>query len=102
MVTKITVDFPGRFQMQRKPFKGEESFQAGKKLGDIAKHLDKIARLIEYIDIYPDRSVESAIKLIFGSIMIHTSHYSKKKRVHSIWLCYIHEEDIEPAKTLKP
>lgn len=94
MVIKITVEFPNKFSMEKeKAGYGSQTFQAAKNVSDIAKHLEKIAQLISYIDQFPDQSIPVAIVNIIGECAIHTRHITKKKRVYSFWLCYIHEED---------
>ncbi len=100
MVTKITVGFPDNFSMTKeKSYLANQTFQAAKNVADIAKHLEKISRCISYIDQFPDISAEQAIMHIFGNegVTIHCKHYTKKRRVYSIWLLYIHEEDLSPV-----
>ena len=97
MITKITVDFPRIFSMQKEKPKGvygEHDFEDKKFIRDTGEHLVKIADMIGYLEQYPETKPETLINLFIPKAQVTVKNHTKKRRTYSFWLCYLHEEDI--------
>ncbi len=96
MITKITVDFPYKFSMERYDDGSFGTVNDWLTVDGIGTHLKKIAAMISYAEQYPTTPVDKLINIFFSDsphLNVSCKEYSKTKRVHSFWLCYIHEED---------
>lgn len=96
MITKITVDFPTRFSLIKdKPERvyGLHGFEDKKFVNDVGCHLQKISEMIGFFEQYPESKVQTVFNLFFGDGKLNCKNITKRKRVWSFWLCYIHEED---------
>ena len=96
MVTKITVDFPKPMSLHRsKPegVYGIQTFEDYLQVSEIAERYRKIGLLISHFKNYPNSEVAKTIRGYFGDMGITVRKRTKKYRVYSFWLCYIHEED---------
>ena len=96
MVTKITVDFPKPMSLhQSKPegVYGINTFDDVTLVSKMAERYQKICLLVSLFKEWPNANVEKAIREFFGDIEITVRSRTRKYRVYSFWLCYIHEED---------
>jgi len=97
MVTKITVELPQAIPMLREKNEREygiNDFGDKHFVREIGEHLIKLSYLVGYLEENPSEDIQKAIHLHIPKASINVRNITKKKRVHRIWLCYIHEEDL--------